>query len=296
MIKLIFFILSLSLLVLVFGVIVFLFVLTPADRAFLLNSKHSLKVDNTKRTYALYNESSDEPRPLIIALHGFRDRSTWMGAYSGLHILADNEDVTLALPDGQRQSWNASFCCGWSFVNQAEDAAFIKAMIDEIKQNHAIDERNVYILGFSNGGIMAQKMLAEYPNVFTAGASLMSGVGNQSEQLDISRATAPLLLINGNSDQYVPLEDVDSNRNDFQFTPAQQTADIWANHYGLSTKTIDETSQFARYRWRSDANRQLEQHIYDSSHRWPDWRLWGFPKEVPTPTAEIWYFFQYHHR
>lgn len=288
--------LSFSLLLVLFAIIFFLFVLTPADRTLLLDSKHTLKVDDTKRTYALYNESSDEPRPLIIALHGFRDRSTWMGAYSGLHMLADDENFTLALPDGQRQSWNASFCCGWSLVNQADDAAFIKAMIDELKQSHAIDERNIYVLGFSNGGIMAQKLLAEYPDIFTAGASLMSGVGNQSEQLDISRATAPLLLINSSDDQYVPLRGADTSRTDFQFTPAHQTADIWASHYSLSTKTVDETGQFTRYRWRSDTNRQLEQYIYDGPHRWPDWRLWNFSNEVPESTAEIWYFFQYHRR
>ncbi len=296
MIKLVLFLLSLSLLLVVAGLIAFLFVLTPADRTLLLSSKQSIDVAGDKRTYSLQNQSSDASQPLVIALHGFRDRSAWMAAYSGLHILAEEEGFTLALPDGKRQSWNGLFCCGWSFINQTDDIAFIQAMIDDIDANYTIDRQNIFVLGFSNGGVLAQKLLAERPELFAAGASLMSGVGNQETQLDISNATAPLLLINGTDDSYVPLQEFDDTNNDFQFMPAYQTADIWAEHYGLTDKTQEDTPEFTRFRWQNDANRQLEQHIYDTTHRWPDWRLWRFPRDVPSATVEIWDFFAYHRR
>lgn len=296
MIKLVLFLLSLSLLLVVTGLIAFLFVLTPADRTLLLSSKQAIDVAGDKRTYSLHNLSSDASQPLVIALHGFRDRSAWMAAYSGLHILAEEEGFTLALPDGKGQSWNGLFCCGWSFINQTDDIAFIEAMIDDIDANYTIDRQNIFVLGFSNGGVLAQKLLAERPNLFAGGASLMSGVGNQEAQLDISRATAPLLLINGTDDSYVPLQEFNVANDDFQFTPAFEAAEIWAEHYGLTGKMQDNTPEFTRYHWQNDGNRQLEQHIYDTTHRWPEWRLWRLPREVPSATAEIWDFFAYHRR
>lgn len=268
---------------------VLVFVLTPADRRLLFSQSQSLQVNNTKRTYKLLDVDTDEPKSLIIALHGFRDRPEWLAAYSGLHLLAEQENAVMALPQGKRQSWNGSFCCGWAWRNNTEDTKFILEMVDSIKENYRIDEQRVYVVGFSNGGILAQKLLSESPDTFAAGVAVMSGVGDRNAALDISDATSPLLLVNGTDDNYVPLE-APRQTSEFNFLPAFTTSNTWAEHYGLINRQEEPGSGFTRYSWANDSSRQLEQHIYQTTHRWPEWRLWSLPSQVPDSTQAMWDF------
>ncbi len=279
---------------LVSAVVLFFFILAPSDRKLLFTPVKTVSVQNEERSYRLVNGSNDEARPLLIGLHGFHDRAWWMSAYSGLHILADKEDVTLALPSGQKQSWNGKFCCGWASQNDIDDIAFITAMIDDIRKDNAIDSQRIYVVGFSNGGMLAQRLLHERPDLFAAGVSVMSGVGDRETTLDISDAQAPLLLVQGTTDNYVPLNEQLSSAG-FNFLPANDTAEIWATHYGLRDKQLQQTDAYDEYTWESDNNNQLVQRIYDTSHRWPQWRIWQLPDSVPPSTQEMWNFL-YQHR
>lgn len=282
------------LIILLLALILFVFlVLTPADRRLFTTSKQTVQVQNVPRTYRTVNTSNDEPKPLLIALHGYQDRSWWLSSYAGLHLLAEEQDITLALPDGEQRSWNGIFCCGQAAGDQTDDVAFIRAMINEIANESSIDMDRIYIAGFSNGGILAQRLLAEEPDLFAAGAALMSGVGDRNYTLDISQAQAPILLINGTDDPLVPLNKLRTGP-DFSFLPALQTADIWAEHYGLKNRQRTSQTSYDEYTWKSDTQNKLRLRLYDSSHRWPQWRLWGFPDKTPDSTNAMWDFLADH--
>lgn len=290
-------ILSAALLLLIIAFLLVLFlVLTPSDRRLLFSGSESINIEGKTRQYRLVNASQDDSqsKPLIIGLHGFRDRPEWLAAYSGLHLLAEQEGAILALPSGLRNSWNGSFCCGWAWQNNATDTEFILEMIESIKQDHQIDATRIYVVGFSNGGILAQKLLQEAPGTFAAGAAVMSGVGDSNNTLDISEAVAPILLVNGTADNYVPLEQMQPGVTGFNFLPAFDSANIWAEHYGLSDREATTVNGFDRYTWQNGPDRQLEQHIYETSHRWPNWRLYSLPTEVPSSTQAIWDFLSTH--
>lgn len=289
------FVLLLVLLVSIFAF--FFFVLEPADRTLLFSRKETIKTSDVERTYRIIgNYNQGKNKPLLIGLHGFRDRSLWLGAYSGVHLLADQEDILVALPDGRRQSWNGVFCCGWSYLNKSDDVSFIMDMIEDIKSKHAVDESRIYIFGFSNGGLMAQRMLHERPDTFAAAASFMSGVGDNDQTLDISNAKTPLLLVNGTEDIYVPIEEPRSIPG-FNFIPAHQTADIWASQLGIYGKSGSIRQNYTEYTWNDEngaESPQLILRIYDARHRWPQWRFPDFPQSIPEPTKDMWSFLRQH--
>ena len=285
------------LVVLIFIALVFVWlVLAPEDRKLLVTPQKTVQVNGVERSYRVINSSRDEPKPLVIGLHGYRDRSWWLSAYSGLHNLAAKEDFTLALPDGKRQSWNGVFCCGWSYVNNVEDIAFIRTMIEEIARDTSIDENRIYVVGFSNGGILAQRLLAQEPDLFAAGASVMSGVGDKDNTLDIADAKAPLLLVNGKTDQYVPLEQTRDDVDGFNFLPALETADIWAEQYELEERQKTEKHEYDEYTWATDTEDKLQLRVYEAGHRWPEWRLWDFPNKAPESTRDVWRFLSQHRK
>lgn len=291
--RFILFLLILLLVALVSLILALFFLFTSADRSLLTNQSKTIQVGAEARSYKLVNGSDNEPKPLVIGLHGYRDRSWWLAAYSGLHLLAEEEDITLALPSGKKQSWNGIFCCGWSYLNNTDDIRFITEMIDDITTNNTIDTQRIYVVGFSNGGILAQRLLHERPDLFAAGVSVMSGVGDRNQTLDISNAQAPLLLVQGTDDTYVPLRE-QLPGNDFNFLPADETAEIWASHYGLSDKQLEEADGYDEYTWRNGADNKLVQRIYKTSHRWPEWRIWKFPNKTPESTQLMWEFLNQH--
>lgn len=296
MLKLLLAICIVLLLLLIGLVMSFFFVLQPADRALFFSQKQTIQSQNTTRSYRTVAPKNSDKKPLLIGLHGFRDRGLWLGAYSGVHLLAEQENIVIALPDGRQQSWNGTFCCGWSYLNNAEDTEFILDMIEDIKSRHAIDESRIYIFGFSNGGLMAQRMIAEHPGVFAGAASFMSGVGDNDNMLDVSDAKTPLLLVNGTKDVYVPVE-TPRKIPGFNFIPAHQTADIWANQFGLSGKTSTSKKDHTEYRWNNadgTESSRLALRIYESRHRWPQWRLPHFSSTTPKPTQDMWEFLKQH--
>lgn len=282
------------LIILLLTLILFIFlILTPADRRLFTTPKQTVQVHDAPRTYRTVNTSNDEPKPLLVALHGFQERSWWFSSYTGLHLLAEEQDITLALPDGERLSWNGIFCCGQAAGDQTDDVAFIRAMINDVAGKSAIDMDRIYVVGFSNGGILAQRMLAEEPDLFAAGAAVMSGVGDRNYTLDISQAQAPLLLVNGTDDPLVPLNELRPG-SDFSFLPALQTADIWAEHYELKDRQRTSQTSYDEYTWNSGAQNKLQLRLYDNSHRWPQWRLWSFPDKTPDSTNAMWDFLAGH--
>lgn len=286
-------VLALVIILLLALVVFFFLILTPADRQLFTTPKQTVQVHDASRTYRAVNMSNDKPKPLLIGLHGYQDRSWWLSSYAGLHLLAEEQDITLALPDGEQRSWNGIFCCGQAAGNHTDDVTFIRTMINDIAGKSAIDMNRIYVVGFSNGGILAQRLLAEEPDLFAAGAALMSGVGDRSYTLDISQAQAPLLLINGTDDRLVPLKDLKPG-SDFSFLPALQTADIWARHYGLKDRQRTSQNSYEEHTWNSDSHNKLRLRLYDSSHRWPQWRLWGFPNKTPNSTNAMWDFLASH--
>lgn len=267
-------------------------VFSARDRALVFESPQTLHVGDREREYRVYAPSSEEPQPLVIALHGYRsDRSKSIEFYSGLSNLATEKHFVAVYPYGIENSWNGGFCCGTAFETNIDDVAFMRALVTELSQTYQIDQRKIYVVGMSNGGVMAQRLLAEMPDVVTAGVAVMSGVGDKDAVLDISKATAPLLLVNGTTDQYVPLvPQATGTSNGYTFLSAQETREAWASQYGLHEGVHTQQEGFEEYVYGSVDHPQLVARIYPTSHRWPQWRFTHPFTRVPTVTRDIWNF------
>jgi polyhydroxybutyrate depolymerase len=267
-------------------------VFSARDRALVFESPQTLHVGDREREYRVYAPSSEEPQPLVIALHGYRsDRSKSIEFYSGLSNLATEKHFVAVYPYGIENSWNGGFCCGTAFETNIDDVAFMRALVTELSQTYQIDQRKIYVVGMSNGGVMAQRLLAEMPDVFAAGVAVMSGVGDKDAVLDISGARAPLMLVNGTRDQYVPLaRGTVSTSDGYMFLSVSETKEMWAKQYGVEQVLYEYYGGFETY-WYGDAEfPQLVSRIYPTSHRWPKWRFTHPFTRVPEVTRDIWDF------
>jgi len=113
--------------------------------------------------------------PLVVLLHGCGQGPAAFAAESGWMALADRVGLALVLPT-QSEDNNRQRCFNWfrpaHVARGSGEAQSIRAMVTEAVRRFASDTRAVYIAGLSAGGAMAVAMLAAYPDVFAAGASV----------------------------------------------------------------------------------------------------------------------------
>lgn len=116
--------------------------------------------------------------PLVLVLHGCSQQAADI-AQVGFNALADQWKFYVLYPE-QRSANNALTCFNWAGEygdptnlkrDQGENAS-IKQMIDQMKADFSIDPSRVFITGFSGGGAQTALMLAVWPDVFAAGATV----------------------------------------------------------------------------------------------------------------------------
>jgi poly(hydroxyalkanoate) depolymerase family esterase len=119
-----------------------------------------------------------EKAPLVVILHGCAQSAAEFDDEIGFTKLADENKFYLLLPQ-QKESNNEWRCFNW--FNQEDttrgkgEAASIVEMVEFMQKEYAIDGRRVFILGLSAGAAMSNVMMANYPEVFSAGA-LVAGI------------------------------------------------------------------------------------------------------------------------
>ncbi|MGZ4033500.1 MAG: extracellular catalytic domain type 1 short-chain-length polyhydroxyalkanoate depolymerase [Bacteroidia bacterium] len=111
--------------------------------------------------------------PLVVVLHGCLQCATIVQKQSGWSKLADDNGFYVLYPQ-QRGLNNPERCFKWyrrKHINKNSGENYsIKAMVDFMKTNYAIDSSKVFITGLSAGAAMSVVMMADYPETFNAGA------------------------------------------------------------------------------------------------------------------------------
>ena len=115
--------------------------------------------------------------PLVLALHGAGGSASNMADMTLLHQLGERRGfVTLYLrgtgADPRRHlTWNAGSCCGWARDHGTDDVAYVRAALAAVRDLVPVDPDRVYLVGFSNGALMAYRLAQDLPGVFAAVAA-----------------------------------------------------------------------------------------------------------------------------
>jgi poly(hydroxyalkanoate) depolymerase family esterase len=145
-----------------------------------------------------YVPANQEPAaPLIVVLHGCKQKASTFASDAGWLALADRSRLALLLPEQKGMPsyfydvylfpwfvalWganNQNACFNWfqpeDTARDRGEALSIRQMIDAMIARHSVDRSRVYVVGLSAGGAMAAAMLAAYPERF-AGGAIVAGV------------------------------------------------------------------------------------------------------------------------
>jgi poly(3-hydroxybutyrate) depolymerase len=197
----------------------------------------NIDVSGTSRQYIVTlptNYASSKPYKLIFAWHGLGGTAAQVAgqgsgsfgasyAYYGLEAMASNAVIFVS---GQGLDPNEAGA-GWPNQND-QDIAFTRAMLQWLQSKYCIDDKHIFSVGMSYGGIMSDTVGCEMGDVVRAIAP-MSGEGPASY-----RGSKPCVgqvavwMSHGNQDTTVP------------FSAGQASRDHWvaANHCGSQTMAV----------------------------------------------------------
>jgi poly(3-hydroxybutyrate) depolymerase len=157
--------------------------------------------------------------------------------------------------------------CTWTSCG--DDLGFLKKIIDLAKDNYNINK--VYVLGMSNGGMMAQALACEYPYLF---AGVVNVVGMQHLGLSCTPdSPVNFILYGGKKDQVVPPINIKSH-DGYYYEPMENTFNSWSKKFKCQrNKTInnndfDELTKKIAYECAN--NIQIISILnHDAGHLWP---------------------------
>ncbi|NND72937.1 MAG: hypothetical protein HKN43_15285 [Rhodothermales bacterium] len=137
----------------------------------------SIQWDGETRRYQLYVPPSYDPAvpaPIIVAFHGQGSDSKDMQSKTDLDAAAGGIGAIVAYLDDLTGDWAEGCDCAQADALGVDDVGFAGAVIDEITASYNIDSRRVYAVGFSIGGLFAQRIACDSSSRFEGVVSIAS--------------------------------------------------------------------------------------------------------------------------
>ncbi len=172
-------------------------------RSYYIKVPDRLTKENGK--YAAVNQGS----PLVIVLHGGGGSALQIASQTKFTAKAYKEGFIVAYPNGtgvmpnRLLTWNVKHCCGYSMKRRVDDVGFISEVIDRIIQEQPVNPRRVYVMGMSNGGMLAYQVGSELSDKVTAIAPIMAGAfGDEMKP----KNKVAIITMNGAKDKIFPFK------------------------------------------------------------------------------------------
>jgi polyhydroxybutyrate depolymerase len=261
----------------------------------------TLDVDGRTRTYFLHvprGYDGTRPAPLVVLLHGAGQSPRSAEKMSGMSAKADTENFLVVYPSGTGRlssmpTWNSGACCGYAMENNVDDVGFLRALLNKLEQDYAVDRKRVFVTGISNGGMMSYRLACELADRIAAIAPVE---GAQDTPCHPSSPVS-VVIFHGTADRLVPFNggttpfQIGSIRSD---TPVADTVSFWVKEDGCLPVPRHEEAGVLHTDLYSGCNEgaAVELCAIDGGHHaWPGTRTSG--NDVAA-TDLIWSFFSTH--
>jgi polyhydroxybutyrate depolymerase len=200
------------------------------------------------RSYVVYVPPAYDPAapmPVVVALHGRSGTGPSMAYLLDFNRVAREKGFIAVYPDGMPfepnsygREWNVTGGLPGYAIGKVDDVAFLSRLIDDLAVDLNIDQTRLYMLGFSNGGFMAQRMACEAGDRWAAFASVSATIFNGLPERCQGRSPIPMLLIHGTRDTIVPWDGTVYG-NQVIWPSVLDTVSFWGTHDDCDVNTLD---------------------------------------------------------
>ena len=186
--------------------------------------------------------------PLLMVLHGFGVSSSLLIAKAGLNRVADQKKFAYLAPEGARDAlgrpfWNAGKSCCDLDQRHVDDVKRLRELLDANLSHPSIDPTRVFVIGYSNGGFMAQRLACDVGDRI-AGVVSVAGASPSADVPCTQKSSLAVLEIHGDADPVVHYGGgtVFDRTDVAAHTSALDTAKFWALQLSCSGALRDATA------------------------------------------------------
>ena len=185
-----------------------------------------ITVDNTQRNYLVYVPSNlGENRPLLISCHGMNQDAAYQKGMLAIEGVADTAKFVTVFPNGINKGWD---------ISGDRDIKFMKALIDEMITKYKINPNQVFLSGFSMGGMFTYHAMNRMPDKIAAFAPI-SGYPMGGTTANASVRPIPIIHTHGTGDDVVAFSGVQGALNAWiNHNNCPKTAKVTRNYRGAS--------------------------------------------------------------
>lgn len=179
--------------------------------------------------------------PLVVVLHGAFSGPRKIARETGWNALADREGFVVLYPAGRGllgllRQWNSGHCCGPSHAKGVDDVGYVMEAVADASARLRLDRARIYVVGHSNGGMLAHRIAAERSSA-VAGAAVVAGtIGGKPSaeapewQVPPPARPVPVILVHGRADPSIPYDGGRSRRGTATMISAPRSAAFWVAH------------------------------------------------------------------
>ncbi|HOY38575.1 MAG: T9SS type A sorting domain-containing protein [Bacteroidales bacterium] len=264
-----------------------------------LNTR-TLTWDGTARQYLEYVPSvysGETPVPVVFCLHGLGDNMTNFSQI-GFDNIADTANFIVITPQALvayymsyeiGTSWNSGASLYGIVPNaDVDDSGFLMAILDSLQNHYNIDPERVFVMGFSMGGYMTNRLGSEHGDRIKAIASVSGTFGIAFTPDPVGPISS--LHFHGTADETVPY------LNNTSGMDAEELVAYWVDINNASQtpevynypNTKPDGLTFERYTYTGGDNDTYDCFIkvVGGEHNW-----YYYPNNDIDYSIEIWRFF-----
>jgi polyhydroxybutyrate depolymerase len=162
-----------------------------------------VQVGGRARAYVVVAPSRlANPAPLVVVFPGWHQSVARAERIQGWDRRVRADGLVVAYASSFDGSWNAGTCCRPASRVGVDDVAYLDRVLRDVEARYPINARRVYLVGFSNGGMMAYRYACARSGAVAAVAVVAGTLAYPG--CTPSRPVA-VLDIQGGRDRVVPL-------------------------------------------------------------------------------------------
>jgi polyhydroxybutyrate depolymerase len=258
----------------------------------------------------------DTKPPLVLVLHGAGGSGSYVLERDGWAAKADQAGFIAVAPDGlpalprlkpaagaNPALWNSGQLNPRSPRAAVDDVAYFSRLLDRLNEAVPYDKQRVFVVGHSNGGMMAFRLASELSERFTAVGAVAGLLTLENPQ---PKKLLPTLCMLGSKDPLMPIDggEVKLPWGTRQYKPVSESLGTWAKAIGCEEepKIISDEDQVHKVEYLSRSNGPTLTVLYleGHGHHWPGFKS-SLPDQYVGPysttvnaTDAMWDFFQKH--
>lgn len=161
----------------------------------------SAEVAGRQLAYLVWTPVGEAPAegwPLVLFLHGAGERGDDLEQL-GVH---GPPKLAATMPE----LWNCVIVAPQCPADVWWTTEPLVALLDEVRRDHPIDARRLYVTGLSMGGFGTFELVAQHPDLFAAAVPICGGMAPDREAAIAAAKAVPMRVFHGAADTVVPPE------------------------------------------------------------------------------------------